>query len=595
MKITFLLWHPFFLLFLANAGDTIQALTYDYSATTECLKEAWKAQYGGGIIQNPEFDNGIERWTNFGHGNIKERITSNGNKYIVAINRTQPSDGPSQRVQLIKGKLYAFSAWIQISEGSEIIAVKFRSPTGKFLHGGTVIAEQGCWSMLKGGIVATFSGPVDLTFETNNTSVEVWVDNVSLQPFTKKQWRLHQETTISKVRKQKVKFQVRNKDNTSLAGATITLKQIKSSFPIGCEINEFILNNTKYRNWFASRFSVTAFGNEMKWYFTEKKAVGRENYTIPDAMLQFCEQNNIDVRGHNIFWDDPKYQPTWLTTKIASKKLKKLVEKRLKSVVSRYKGRLIHWDVMNENLHFSYFEDKLGKNASAEIFSRTYELDQKPILFMNDYNTIEVSEDEASMPAKYARKLKNIVSFYREMNGGNKIIPVGIGLESRFAPGQPNFAYMRAGMDYLASMGFPVWLTEVFVDKGENQAQYLEEVLREGYSHPAVKGIVIWPTSPFSKKCKMCLIDVDKHYMNTPTGDVIDKLIAELWSSKPLNISSNEQGFSEVVLLLGDYEVIVKYPATNSCTKLKLKVTEKSTNFVYVHVHGNVCVPNDND
>lgn len=262
---------------------------------------------------------------------------------------------------------------------------------------------------------------------------------------------------------------MRNKDNTSLAGATITLKQIKSSFPIGCEINEFILNNTNYRNWFASRFSVTAFGNEMKWYFTEKKAVGRENYTIPDAMLQFCEQNNIDVRGHNIFWDDPKYQPTWLTTKIASKKLKKLVEKRLKSVVSRYKGRLIHWDVMNENLHFSFYEDKLGKNASAEIFSRTYELDQKPILFMNDYNTIEVSEDEASMPAKYARKLKNIVSFYREMNGGNKIIPVGIGLESRFAPGQPNFAYMRAGMDYLASMGFPVWLTEVFVGKGENQ------------------------------------------------------------------------------------------------------------------------------
>ena len=62
------------------------------------------------------------------------------------------------------------TAWIQISEGSEVISVIFRSPSGEYLHGGTVIAEQGCWSMLKGGIVATFSGPVDLTFEVSYAS-----------------------------------------------------------------------------------------------------------------------------------------------------------------------------------------------------------------------------------------------------------------------------------------------------------------------------------------------------------------------------------------------------------------------------------------
>ncbi|XP_021745750.1 uncharacterized protein LOC110711639 [Chenopodium quinoa] len=589
--ITFLLWHAFFLLlFSYNNGAIIQALKYDYSATTECLEEAWKVQYGGGIIQNPEFDDGIEEWTVFGPGRIQERVTKSGNKFIAAINRTHPSDGLSQRVLIESGKLYAFSAWIQISEGSEIIAVKFRSPCGKYLHGGTVIAEQGCWSMLKGGIVANFTGTVDLTFETNNTCVEVWVDNVSLQPFTKKQWRLHQESTIAKVRKRKVKFQVTDKKNAAVRGAKITLKQTKAGFPVGCEMNLNVLNSTKYRDWFiASRFSVTAFGNEMKWYFTEEKTRGKENYTIPDAMLQFCEQNNIDVRGHNIFWDDPKYQPTWLNLNINPKKLEKLVEKRLKSVVLRYKGRLIHWDVMNENLHFRFYENKLGKNASAEIYARTYELDQKPILFMNDYSTIEDSEDEESMPAKYAKKLKRVVSYYKERSSGNKMLPMGIGLESRFAPGQPNFAYMRAGIDYLASMGFPIWLTEVFVDKGANQAEYLEEVLREGYSHPAVKGIVIWPTSPFSKECKMCLIDIDQDFKTTPTGDVIDKLIEELLSSKPLKISTNGHGFSEeVVLLLGDYEVTVRHPESNSCTKLKLKVTEdKSAMFVNVQLDNN--------
>ncbi|XP_021748955.1 uncharacterized protein LOC110714727 isoform X1 [Chenopodium quinoa] len=578
MKISFILWHACFLLYL---GDTIQALSYDYSATTECLEEAWKVQYGGGIIQNPEFTNGIEGWTMFGQGKLEERITKDGNKFIAALNRTQPSDSLSQRIQIQKGKIYAFSAWIQISQGSEVISVKFRSPGGKYLHGGTVIAEQGCWSMLKGGIVAAFSGPVDLFFETKNTADEIWVDNVSLQPFTKKQWKSQQEKTIAKVRKSKVKLHVTNKDNTSVAGAKITLKQIKSGFPTGCEINQNILNSKKYQDWFASRFSVTAFGNEMKWYFTEKTR-GQEDYTIPDAMLQFCEQNNIDVRGHNIIWDDPRYQPTWINNETSPQELKDAAENRTKSVVLRYKGRLIHWDVVNENLHFSFYENKLGENASAEVYARTYELDQKPILFMNEYNTIELSQDEDSIPAKYARKLKNTQSYYRERSGGNDTLPMGVGVQSRFGPGQPNIAYMRAGMDYLASMKFPLWLTELFVDKGENQAEYLEDVLREGYSHPAVEGIVIWPTSPFSSECKMCL--TEQNFNNTPNGDVVDKLIAEFSSSKPLEISANGQGISEVVLLHGDYEVTVRHLETNSYTKLKLKVTKNSANFVPVQL-----------
>ena len=51
----------------------------------------------------------------------------------------------------------------------------------------------------------------------------------------------------------------------------------------------------------------------MKWYSTEKKQ-GEENYTIADAMLKFTKENDISVRGHNIFWDNPKLQPEWVKT-----------------------------------------------------------------------------------------------------------------------------------------------------------------------------------------------------------------------------------------------------------------------------------------
>ena len=76
---------------------------------SKCLEEAWKIPYGGGIIQNPEFEHGSEGWTVFGHGNIEERTTKSGNRFITIVNRTQPYDSLAQRVQLQKGKLYAFS------------------------------------------------------------------------------------------------------------------------------------------------------------------------------------------------------------------------------------------------------------------------------------------------------------------------------------------------------------------------------------------------------------------------------------------------------------------------------------------------------
>ncbi|EXB93634.1 hypothetical protein L484_018019 [Morus notabilis] len=106
----------------------------------------------------------------------------------------------------------------------------------------------------------------------------------SLQPFTK-QWRSHQDKSIDKVRRSNVRFRVTNADQTPLEGAQVSIKQTK--------------------------FKATTFTNEMKWYATENKQ-GQENYTIADAMMKFARKNSISVRGHNVFWDNPKYQASWV-------------------------------------------------------------------------------------------------------------------------------------------------------------------------------------------------------------------------------------------------------------------------------------------
>ena len=130
---------------------------------------------------------------------------------------------------------------------------------------------------------------------------------------------------------------------------------------------------------------MTSFTNEMKWYSTE------ENYTIPDAMMKFTKENGISVRGHNIFQDNPKQQPEWVKT-LSSEKSGEAAAESMKSVVSRYKGELIAWDVMNENIHFHFQEDKFSENASSAAYTTDNKLDPKTKMFLNEFNIIEYSQ-----------------------------------------------------------------------------------------------------------------------------------------------------------------------------------------------------------
>ncbi|RZC46869.1 hypothetical protein C5167_039810 [Papaver somniferum] len=537
---------------------TIDALSYDHSATIECLEEPLKPQYNGGIIVNPQFTYGLTGWSSFGGngGKIMQKKSKDGNSFIVAYNRYQPYDTFSQKIYLHKKKLYAFSAWIQVSHGKEPVTAVFKTTDG-FTFAGSAVARSGCWSMLKGGLTVNSSGYAELYFQSNSINVEIWVDNVSLQPFTEVQWRSHQVEGIAKARKRDVKVHVIDSKGEVLQGANIHFRprQSKASFPFGCVINKDILGNQAYQSWFTSRFSVTVFGNELKWYSTERVR-GVENYTDADAMLAFAKQNGISVRGHCIFWDDPYYQPEWVKS-LSPAELKDAAYKRLQSVVSRYSGKFVGWDVNNENLHHQFFEQMLGANASDVFFQMAYQLDPTR-MFMNEYNTIEWSGETVASPAQYLTKLQEIRSFYKG--------PTGIGVESHFIT--LNIPYVRAALDTLASAGVPIWLTELDVYSAD-QAFHLEQILREAHAHPAVQGIVLWAARTAAGCYRMCL--ADEKYNNLPTGDVVDKLINE-WKPYSVDGEIGSDGEFKTSLFHGEYDLTIYHPSTNTTLNRMFKV-----------------------
>ncbi|KAK4401856.1 2-carboxy-1,4-naphthoquinone phytyltransferase, chloroplastic [Sesamum angolense] len=396
-------------------------------------------------------------------------------------------------------------AWLQLDKGKDIVSAFLEIPNG----------------------------------QSKNTQVELWIDNVSLKPFTRIEWQQQQNKSIDRIRKRKIREFI-------TAGT--------------------IINHKAYQDWFTSRFTATTFNNEMKWYYTELYP-GKENYTVTDAMVSFFKKNRIAIRGHAILWAAGNVTQPWVKI-LPPKEILKAAVRRMGSVVSRYLGDVIAWDVMNENLHYSFYEEKIRPNATSMFYQIARALDPQTPLFLNEYNTLEFPLDMAVIPSKYVEKIREIRSF-----PGNERLKMQIGLQGHFWR-KPNVSHMRATLDVLGAINTPIWLTELDTKRGPNQAAELEEVMREAFSHPAVEGIIVWggwkPTGcnqtcltdknyeVLPKGCaEMCLID--NNFKNLPAGDVVDKLINE-WKTTNVTGVTDGDGVFEHKVFLGDYSVTYSHP-----------------------------------
>nr|CAB3501692.1 unnamed protein product [Digitaria exilis] len=485
------------------------------ASTCKCIKEPEKPLYGGGIISSDKSKS------------------------------STPIKGCALEVDLKKDHHYALSgdqhltSWLKFSKGTGDITAVIVTPDGKFTNAGAIVAQSECWTLLKGGATSLCEGKGDLFFQTNSTGA-IMAESIALQGFSFDEWNAHRD-------EKKVKITVES-GGKPLPDAELSVEWVAKGFPLGNAMTKEILDIPEYEEWFTRRFKWATMENEMKWYSTEYHE-GDEGYEAADRMLALAQRHNISVRGHSVFWDDQSHQMGWVS-KLGEVELRAAVAKHLESVVSRYAGKVIHWDVVNENLHFSFFEDKLGKDASAEIFKEVAKLDSKPILFMNKFNTIEQAGDLAPVPTKYLAKLRQIQSY-----PGNKGLKYGI---AKFFIhfDKPNIPYMRGSLDTLAAAKVPIWLTEVDVAKGPKQVEYLEEVMREGFGHPGVKGIMMW-AAWHAKGCYvMCL--TDNNFKNLPVGDVVDRLLEE-WRKVPEKPRTDGKGVFEAELFHGEYRVTVKH------------------------------------
>ncbi|HEY4301983.1 MAG TPA: endo-1,4-beta-xylanase [Candidatus Didemnitutus sp.] len=360
-------------------------------------------------------------------------------------------------------------------------------------------------------------------------------------------WRADADARIERLRKSDFEVQARDPSGATLAVKGLTYRLVRHRFLFGTAIAYRPFadqgpDGRHYRDFILANFSGLVCENEMKWYDDEAEA-GHENYAEADALLQFAEQHGLVMRGHNLFWAKEKYAMNWLKPLDATQ-LRAAVERRLDDTVTRYRGRVICWDVNNEMLDGTFFRDRLGADIVPWMYKETARLDPNARLFVNEYGIL-------GNPEKTGR----LIGLVHDLQAHGA--PVGgIGIQShdsdrltedptaKVLPGDRPEWMLKNPLTPEMFLGtldriyretkLPIHLTEISakVPSAEDRADKLEMLFRLGFSHEAVQAILLWGFEARTHWMgpQAALMEADGSL--NAAGKRISHLLQEEWTSK---------------------------------------------------------------
>ncbi len=205
-----------------------------------------------------------------------------------------------------------------------------------------------------------------------------------------------------------------------------------------------------------TQFNSIVAENAMKSMYLQPKE-GEFDFRDADLFVEFGEKNDMKIIGHTLIWHSQA--PEWFFVDKEGKDVSKevLIErmrKHIHTVVSRYKGRVHGWDVINEAVldngewRQSKFYEIIGEDFFRLAFQFAHEADPHAELYYNDYNT--------AIPAKregIARIVRAV------LDAGGKVD--AIGMQEHHDLQFPSVNDVENTIKAFADIGVKVMVTEM--------------------------------------------------------------------------------------------------------------------------------------
>jgi len=191
------------------------------------------------------------------------------------------------------------------------------------------------------------------------------------------------------------------------------------------------------------------------------KAQDNMDFTASDRIVDYGVANNMNIHGHTLIWHNSI--PCWMNEfSGTNEEFEALIEDYITTVVTRYKGKVRSWDVVNEavedgsnSLRNSIFKLKMGDDYVAKCHQFVRNADPEALLFYNDYNiTFDTGKQAAMFALVDDLKSKGLID--------------GVGAQMHISIDFPSKAQIESVVNGTISRGLKIHFSELDVRVNPN-------------------------------------------------------------------------------------------------------------------------------
>ena len=407
-----------------------------------------------------------------------------------------------------------------------------------------------------------------------------WADHLSLA---------HQN--MERCRKGAAQLSFITADGKPAAGRQIQVSQKTQDFLFGNLIFDLVWGDPVYRpELFKSRFLELFNLAIFPFYWpTYERQPGQPAWGKMLPVLEWCRANGVTPKGHPLVWPYSAGIPEWLYD-MPAEMVEPLIRARVTNLVKGFADQIQMWDVTNEGVnHISWaeathqnfrehyheidmwrgievsgaFKREIPIEQAADwvgdSFSWAYAANPKATLIVNDYN----QEYDPNVRQRFFDLILELKDRGVPVSGlGLQVHPINHWLWPH---------EMWDTLEMYGQLEIPIHITELHqpswnqeIEGGfrtgtwslETQAEFMEQIYRQCFGHPAVVSINYWGLSDRQIWIEQAGL-IDEMYRPKPVFEMLKRLIKGEWMTKPFTAHTDKNGQLNFSGFFGQYEIIV--------------------------------------